>query len=126
MRASWLVLAAVGGVGTLWQIDRLIASASQFPGISVLGIAQTLLFAEVTFVAWLRWSERSRASPRRYGWILLAAASALVGLLTAGTGSLASRPPGLAPGGLALVLVGLALAAFAWWRSGRPRSPTSA
>jgi asparagine N-glycosylation enzyme membrane subunit Stt3 len=116
----WLALAALGSVATLWQLDRLLASSSTFPGISVLGIAQVLVPAEATLLAWLRWIERSRTPRRRWGWLMLGALFGFVSLLLVGTGLLASRPPGLAPTGLALVLGGVALAAFCWWRSDRP------
>jgi hypothetical protein len=45
------------------------------------------------------------------GWLLLGAAT------------LASRPGGLAPSGLAIVLAGVAITTFAAWRSDRGRQP---
>jgi hypothetical protein len=107
----WLVLAILATALTLERVNALLASASVFPGISVLGIFEVLVPAEAAVLFFARWRDLRLGTRRRWGWLLLGAAT------------LASRPGGLAPSGLAIVLAGVAITTFAAWRSGRGRQP---
>ena len=113
----WLVLAALAGAGTVERLVALIASASRFPGISLLGIAEVLLPAGAAALFALRWRDLRTGTRRKWGWLLTSALSSFVTLLLTGAATLASRPAGLAPSGFAIVLAGAAIAAFAWRRS---------
>jgi len=129
----WLVLAALAALLTLAQLNALIASASVFPGMSVLGILEVLLPAEAAALFLLRWNELRTGARRRWGWLGLAAFASFLTLLILGSATLASHPAGLdpsgrafapggpaiAPSGVVFILGGAAITAFAWWRSGR-------
>jgi hypothetical protein len=115
----WLVLAVLAGTATIERLGAMLGSASVFPGISVLGIIEVLVPAEATGLFVLHWQELRTGTRRRWGWLLLAAFSSFLTLLLVGAATLASRPGGLAPSGLAIVIVGAAITAFSWWRSGR-------
>jgi hypothetical protein len=118
----WLVLAVLAGA---WTVERLSALPTSGPGlpfasnISVLGILEVLLPAEAAALFSFRWWELRSRSRRKWGWLLAAAVTSLITLLLLGAATLASRPGGLAPSGLAIVLAGAAITAFAFWRSGR-------
>jgi hypothetical protein len=116
----WLALAVLSGALTLERLSALVASASVFPGISVIGILEVLVPAEAGALFLVRWWELRTRGHRRWSWLLLAALSSFLTLLVVGAATLASRPGGLAPAGVAIVLVGAAITAFGWWRSGRP------
>jgi hypothetical protein len=115
----WLVLAVLATALTLERVNALMASASVFPGISVLGIFEVLVPAEAAVLFFARWRDLRKGTRRGWGWLLLAAFASFITLLLVGAATLASRPGGLAPSGLAIVLVGVAITAFAAWRSGR-------
>jgi hypothetical protein len=119
----WLVLAVLATALTLERVNALLASASVFPGISVLGIFEVLVPAEAAVLFFARWRDLRMGTRRRWGWLLLAAFASFITLLLLGTATLASRPGGLAPSGLAIVLAGVAITAFSGWRSGRARKP---
>jgi len=119
----WLVLAILATALTLERVNALLASASVFPGISVLGIFEVLVPAEAAGLFFARWWDLRLGTRRRWGWLLLAAFASFITLLLLGAATLASRPGGLAPSGLAIVLAGVAITAFAVWRSGRARKP---
>jgi len=119
----WLVLALVGGALTIEQLNELIASASVFPGISVVGIMQVLAPAEAAVLFFVRWWDLRTGARRRWRWVFLAAFFSFLTLLLVGAATLASRPGGLTSSGIVIVLVGGALSAFAWWRSGLRRPP---
>jgi len=119
----WLVLALVAGALTIEQLNELIASASVFPGISVVGIMQVLAPAEAAVLFFVRWWDLRTGARRRWRWVFLAAFFSFLTLLLVGAATLASRPGGLTSSGIVIVLVGGALSAFAWWRSGLRRPP---
>jgi hypothetical protein len=119
----WLVLAVLAMALTLERVNALLVSASVFPGISVLGIFEVLVPAEAALLFFARWRDLRTGTRRRWGWLLLAAFASFITLLLLGAATLASRPGGLAPSGLAIVLAGLAITAFAALRSGAPRKP---
>jgi hypothetical protein len=115
----WLVLALIAAALAIERMVALLISAREFPGISVLGIVEVLFPIELSVLSLIRWRDLRVAEPRRWGWLLLAALSAFVALLLIATATLASRPPGLAPTGLAVVLAAATIAALAWQRSRR-------
>jgi hypothetical protein len=114
----WPLLAVLAGVVTVERLGAMLASASKFPGISVLGIAELLIPGEATALFLWRWWELRSGARRRWRWLLLAAFSSFLTLVLVGAATLAARPGGLTPSGIAVVLVGSAVTAFAWWRSG--------
>jgi hypothetical protein len=114
----WLVLGVLAGIVTVERLGAMLASASKFPGISVVGIAEVLIPGEAMVFFLLRWWELRSRGRRRWRWLLLAAFSSFLTLFLVGAATLASRPGGLTPAGILVVLVGTAITAFAWWRSG--------
>jgi len=122
----WLFLALLAGALTLERLNALLASASVFPGISVVGILEVLVPAEAAVLFLVRWLDLRTGHRRRWSWLFLAAFSSFLTLLIVGAATLASRPGGLRSAGPVIVLLlGGAITAFAWWRSGR-RRPSSA
>ena len=120
----WLVLGLVAGALTIEQLNELIASASVFPGISVIGIMQVLAPAEAAVLFFVRWWELRTAARRRWRWVFLAAFVSFLTLLIVGAATLASRPGGLRSATPVIVLlIGGAITAVAWWRSGIRRPP---
>lgn len=115
----WLFLAVLAAALTVERLNALLASAGVFPGISVLGILELLLPAEAAALFFVRWWDLRTGSRRGWGWLILAALASFITFLLVGAATLASRPGGLSPSGLAIVLAGLAITAFAAWRSGR-------
>jgi hypothetical protein len=108
----------LAGLVTVERLGAMLASASRFPGISVVGIAEALIPGEAMAFLLLRWWDMRSGGRRRWPWLLLAAFSSFLTLLLIGAATLASRPGGLTPAGIAVVLGGSAVTAFAWWRSG--------
>jgi hypothetical protein len=120
----WLIAAVFAGALTVERLNAMLGSATTFPGISVVGIVEVLLPAEATGLLLIRWQDARRHQRRSWGWLLLAAFGWFMVFLIVGTALLASRPGGLAPSGLLVVLVIGTLAAFASWRSMRRRPTT--
>ena len=119
----WLVLALLTGALTVERLNALLASASVFPGISVVGIMEVLVPAETAMLFFVRWWELRTGRRRKWHWIFVAAFVSFLTLLTVGAATLASRPGGLTRTGLAIVLIGGAITVLAWWRSGVRRPP---
>ena len=119
----WLVLTLLAGAVTLERLNALLASASVFPGISVVGIIEVLAPAEAAVLFLVRWSEVRTGRRRKWRWLFVAAFVSFLTLLLVGAATLASRPGGLTTTGLAIVLIGGAITVFAWWRSGARRPP---
>jgi len=119
----WLVLAILAGALTLGGLNALLASASVFPGISVIGIMEVLAPAEAAALFFVRWWELRTGRQRKWRWLYVAAFVSFLTLLLVGAATLASRPGGLTTTGVAIVLIGGAITVFAWWRSGVRRPP---
>jgi len=119
----WLVLALLAGALTLGGLNTLLASASVFPGISVIGIMEVLAPAEAAALFFVRWWELRTGRPRKWRWLFVAAFVSFLTLLLVGAATLASRPGGLTTTGVAIVMIGGAITAVAWRRSGVRRPP---
>ena len=119
----WLVLAILASALTLGGLNALLASASVFPGISVIGIMEVLAPAEAAALFFVRWWELRTGRQRKWRWLYVAAFVSFLTLLLVGAATLASRPGGLTTTGVAIVLIGGAITVFAWWRSGLRRPP---
>ena len=122
----WLVLALLAAALTVERVNALLGSASVFPGISVVGIMEVLAPAEAAMLFFVRWWELRTARRRRWRWLFVAAFVSFLTLLIVGAATLASRPGGLRSAGpVIFLLIGGAITAVAWWRSG-VRSPPGA
>jgi len=66
----------------------------------------------------VRWWDLRSGRQRRWRWLFVAAFFSFLTLLITGAATLASRPGGLTPAGIVIVLVGAAITIFAWSRSG--------
>jgi hypothetical protein len=120
----WLVLAVLAGALTIERVTALLGSASVFPGISVVGIFEVLAPAEGAMLFFVRWWELGTGRRRKWRWLFVAAFVSFLTLLIVGAATLASRPGGLRSAGPVIVLlVGGAITAVAWWRSGVGRPP---
>ena len=120
----WLVLAVLAGALTLERLNALLGSASVFPGISVVGIIEVLAPAEAAVLFFVRWWDLKSGRQRRWRWLFVAAFVSFLTLLIVGAATLASRPGGLRSAGPVIVLlIGGAITAVAWWRSGVRRPP---
>jgi len=109
---------------TLERLNALLASASVFPGISVVGIMEVLAPAEAAMLFFVRWWELRTGRRRKWRWLFVAAFVSFLTLLIVGAATLASRPGGLRSAGpVIFLLIGGAITAFAWWRSGVRRPP---
>ena len=121
---AWLVLAVLAGALTLERLNALLGSASVFPGISVVGIIEVLAPAEAAVLFFVRWWDLKSGRQRRWRWLFVAAFVSFLTLLIVGAATLASRPGGLRSAGPVIVLlIGGAITAVAWWRSGVHRPP---
>jgi len=114
----WLVLAVLAVALTIERLIALLGSASIFPGISVVGILEVLAPAEAAMLFFVRWWGLRSGRQRRWRWLFVAAFFSFLTLLITGAATLASRPGGLTPAGIVIVLVGAAITIFAWSRSG--------
>ena len=122
----WLVVAVLAAALTLERLNALLASASVFPGISVIGIMEVLAPAEAAVLFFVRWWELRTGRRRKWRWLFVAAFVSFLTLLIVGAATLASRPGGLRSATPVIVLlIGGAITAVAWWRSG-VRSPPGA
>ena len=122
----WFVLALLTGALTIERVTALLASASVFPGISVVGIFEVLAPAEAAVLFFVRWWELRTGRRRKWHWLFVAAFVSFLTLLIVGAATLASRPGGLRSAGpVIFLLIGGAITAVAWWRSG-VRSPPGA
>ena len=120
----WLILAVVAGALTIERVTALLGSASVFPGISVVGIFEVLAPAEAAVLFFVRWWDLKSGRQRRWRWLFVAAFVSFLTLLIVGAATLASRPGGLRSAGPVIVLlIGGAITAVAWWRSGVRRPP---
>ena len=118
----WFVFAILSGALTVERVNALLASASEFPGISVVGIVEVLAPAEAAMLFFVRWWELRTGRRRKWHWLFVAAFVSFLTLLIVGAATLASRPGGLTTTGLAIILIG-GITVFAWWRSGFRRPP---
>ena len=120
----WLVLALLSGALTIERVTAILASASVFPGISVVGIMEVLAPAEAAVLFFVRWWELRTGRRRKWHWLFVAALVSFLTLLFVGAATLASRPGGLRSAGpVIFLLIGGAITAVAWWRSGIRRPP---
>jgi len=120
----WLILAVVAGALTIERVTALLGSASVFPGISVVGIFEVLAPTEAAVLFFVRWWDLKSGRQRRWRWLFVAAFVSFLTLLIVGAATLASRPGGLRSAGPVIVLlIGGAITAVAWWRSGVHRPP---
>src|SRR5437868_11243670 len=87
----WLVLAGLSAALAIERLNALLASASVFPGISVLGILEVLLPAEAAVLCFIRWQDSRSSTRRRWRWLFLAAFASFITLLLLGAATLASR-----------------------------------